>query len=67
MSNGPKLRAKKIACKVAAVLLQEDVESGGIRERYETLKKDHDGPSVIAIEAGVQELIEELVKRGRII
>ncbi len=67
MSIGSKLRAKKIACKIAAMLLEEDVALGGIRERYGSLKKDSDGPSVEAIEAGAKDLIEELVKRGRIL
>ncbi len=62
-----RLRAKKIACKIAAMLLEEDVASGGIRERYGSLREDHDGPSVEAIEAGAKELVEELVKRGRIL
>ena len=66
MSNGPKLRAKKIACKLAAILCEEDLEAGGIKARYRLLK-EKGGPSVEAIEAGMRELIEELVKRGRIV
>ena len=34
MSNGPKLRAKKIACKLAAILCEEDLEAGGRKARY---------------------------------
>lgn len=59
-----KLRAKKIACKTAAMLCEEDLEAGLLGIRYAGLK-EKGGPSVGMIENGMRELIEELRKRSK--
>ena len=58
------LRAKKIACKMAAVLCEEDKEAGLLEKRYGGLK-EQGGPSVGMIEKGMDELIEELRHRAK--
>ena len=58
------LRAKKIACKLAAVLCEEDMEAGLLERRYGDLKAKG-GPSVGMIETGMKALIEELRERAK--
>lgn len=58
------LRAKKLACKTAAVLCERDMKDGQLELRYGDLK-GHGGPSVAMIEAGMEELIEELRERAK--
>ena len=60
------LRAKKLACKTAAMLCEEDMEAGLLQKRYGGLKKEG-GPSVELIAKGMEELIEELRHRGRVV
>ena len=59
------LRAKKIACKTAAVLCEVDLESGGVERRYEDLN-EKGGPSVGMIKKGMVALIQELRDRGKV-
>ncbi len=58
------LRAKKIACKIAAVLCEDDLENGLLETRYAGLK-EKGGPSVGMITKGMEALIEELRDRSK--
>ena len=58
------LRAKKIACRTAAMLCEEDMEAGLLEKRYGGLK-GKGGPAVGMIEKGMDELIEELRHRAK--
>lgn len=58
------LRAKKIACKLAAVLCEQDMEVGLLETRYAGLK-EQGGPSVGMITKGMEALIEELRDRSK--
>lgn len=60
------LRAKKLACKTAAMICEEDMEAGLLKKRYGGLKEEG-GPSVELIEQGMVTLIEELRHRGRVV
>lgn len=56
------LRAKKLACKTAAMIIEDDMQAGLLEKRYAGLK-ERGGPSVGMITKGMEDLIEEL--RGR--
>ena len=58
------LRAKKIACKLAAVLCEEDMEAGLLETRYGDLKAKG-GPSIGMITKGMEALIVELRDRSK--
>lgn len=58
------LRAKKIACKTAAILCEQDMEAGRLEQRYGDLKAKG-GPSVGMITKGMEALIEELRERSK--
>jgi hypothetical protein len=59
-----RVRAKKIACNVAAMILEDDLEAGLLKKRYATLH-DIGGPSLQLIEGGMRDLIQELRDRAR--
>lgn len=59
-----KLRAKKIACNLAALLCEEDMNDGMIELRYASIESKG-GPSVELIRAQMVIVIEELRHRGR--
>ena len=58
------LRAKKIACKTAAILCEEDMAAGLLETRYAGLK-EQGGPSIGMIMKGMEALIEELRDRSK--
>ncbi len=59
-----KLRAKKLACNLAALLLEEDTEAGLLECRYGSIESKG-GPAMWLIRQETEELIEELRHRGR--
>ncbi len=59
-----KERAKRIACRFAAVLCEGDKAAGSLEERYDAIKQD-DWPSIGMVKVGMAALIEELLKRGK--